>query len=139
MRTVLKNAIKTALMLGLGLSVTSLIADPAMAGYYYYKFSKSTETIHFPTFNPGSEGNFPSICDGQVGYWEQIAMPGGKVFCVLHFTEFFKGGVGSGSSQECVGVVTKYKSVPGPNNDVVKGRWVVFNHAGACRTYPRPM
>jgi hypothetical protein len=135
MRTVLKNAIKTALMLGLGLSVTSLIADPAMAGYYY-KFSKSTETIHFPTFNPGSEGNFPSICDGQVGYWEQIPMPGGKVFCVLHFTEFFKGGVGSGSSQECVGVVTKYKQQQGP--DPVVWTKVVFTKPGSCSTHSMP-
>ena len=135
MRTVLKNAIKTALMLGLGLSVTSLIADPAMAGYYY-KFSKSTETIHFPTFNPGSEGNFPSICDGQVGYWEQNPMPGGKVFCVLHFTEFFKGGVGSGSSQECVGVVTKYKQQQGP--DPVVWTKVVFTKPGSCSTHSMP-
>ena len=63
-------------------------------------------------------------------------MPGGKVFCVLHFTEFFKGGVGSGSSQECVGVVTKYKQQQGP--DPVVWTKVVFTKPGSCSTHSMP-
>ena len=85
-------------------------------------------------FNTESEGNFPSVCDGQVGYWTQIPMPGGKVFCVLHFTEFFKGGDGVGSAQVCVKTKTYW-------HDGEKHTKVLKTTSGACPVHtwnPRP-
>ena len=131
MRGFLSTAIKTALLAGFSIASVTMISNPAQASEHHhrYHYHHHTETIHFPTFDPGSEGNSPSICDGQVGYWTQIPMPGGKTFCVLHFTEFFKGGVGSGSDQVCV--TTKSWGY---------GAWkhtrVVGTSPGACKSKP---
>lgn len=115
---------KTALLVGFSLASIIMISDPVYANggsnrscsVHHYGFitkvvcQKAGSRDLPDTFKTESEGNFPSICDGQVGYWTQIPMPGGKTFCVLHLTEFFKGGswTDGGTTPTCTTTKSKY-------------------------------
>lgn len=96
MSNIISLSAKSLMLAGAVIFSASFMTGQASASqfgnWWWPKIHHHTETIQFPVFDGTSEGNFPSVCDGQVGYWTQIPMPGGKVFCVLHFTEFFKGG-----------------------------------------------
>ena len=105
MHNVVSRLVRSVMLISFVLFSSTLMSDPVYANgsnkscsvHHEWFFTKITchkaGNRDLPDiFNTESEGNFPSVCDGQVGYWTQIPMPGGKVFCVLHFTEFFKGG-----------------------------------------------
>ena len=138
MSNIISLSAKSLMLAGAVVFSASFMTGQASASqfgnWWWPKIHHHTETIQFPVFDGTSEGNFPSVCDGQVGYWTQIPMPGGKVFCVLHFTEFFKGGDGVGSAQVCVKTKTYW-------HDGEKHTKVLKTTSGACPVHtwnPRP-
>lgn len=111
-----------------GIVLFGVATTPSDAGERHKKYHHITVTTDFLISSTSpSEGNLPSVCDGQVGYWTQIPMPGGKTLCVLHFTEFFKGGSATyGTDQVCE--IGKYRGWGDDRHFVVK-----YTKPGACK------
>lgn len=143
MRVSLSTTAKIGMILGAVLFSTALPA-PAMAGgsngykpsgwdhcskgggHYYCK-----KTTSRAASSPSSTEIAPSICDGQLGFWVSVPMPGGAEFCVAKSTaDFYHNGivVDGGSTATCTVKVKKHhhhhwKTVYESTSD------------GACRTH----
>jgi hypothetical protein len=140
MRVSLSTTAKIGMILGAVLFSTALPA-PAMAtgsngykpsgwdhcskggGHYYCK-----KTTSRAASSPSSTEIAPSICDGQLGFWVSVPMPGGAEFCVAKSTADFYHNDGWPGSTNCT--VAKIDAYGKDKGDIDWQK--TFN--GACKT-----
>ena len=123
MRVSLSTTAKIGMILGAVLFSTALPA-PAMAGgsngykpsgwdhcskgggHYYCK-----KTTSRAASSPSSTEIAPSICDGQLGFWVSVPMPGGAEFCVAKSTaDFYHNDGWPGSTNCTVAKIDAYRN-----------------------------
>lgn len=139
MRTTLSTTANIGMILGAILFSTALPA-PAMADGNNYTpsgwdhcskarghfFCKKTTSV--APASPSSTEIAPSICDGQLGFWVSVPMPGGAEFCVAKSTADFYHNDGSPGGTSCT--VAKIDAYGKDKGDIDWQK--TFN--GACKT-----